>query len=87
MHHKLKIWPQFFAAVRRGDKRFELREVRDRVFQVGDLLTLREFDPVDDAYTGLSVSGQITYVTHDFVGLKPGYCAFGFKLNGEGRGV
>ena len=49
--HELKTWPKYFAAVRSGQKRFEIRR-NDRDFKVGDILVLREFDPEDDAYTG-----------------------------------
>jgi hypothetical protein len=51
--HELKTWPKYFAAVRSGQKRFEIRR-NDREFKVGDILVLREFDPEDDAYTGQS---------------------------------
>ena len=45
--HELKTWPQYFAAVRSGKKRFEIRR-NDREFAVGDVLVLREFDPEQD---------------------------------------
>lgn len=44
MNHELKIWPQFYAAVKDGRKTFEVRE-NDRAFQAGDTVTLREWDP------------------------------------------
>lgn len=44
--HELKIWPEYFNAVRRGDKTFEIRK-DDRAprFEVGDFVLLKEWDP------------------------------------------
>lgn len=42
--HELKTWPDFFTAVRKGIKTFEVRE-NDRDFKVGDALVLCEFIP------------------------------------------
>jgi hypothetical protein len=42
--HKLKCWPEFFAALVAGTKTFEIRE-NDRDYQVGHKLTLAEFVP------------------------------------------
>lgn len=41
--HDLKIRPQYFEAVARGAKGFEVR-VNDRDFKVGDHLLLREWE-------------------------------------------
>jgi ASC-1-like (ASCH) protein len=67
MTHSLKTWPGEFEAVRRGDKRHEVR-VNDRAFKVGDLLILEEWIPVGDDcteghLTGRSVLRTITYIT------------------------
>lgn len=43
--HELKTLPVYFDAVLRGDKTFEVRK-NDRDFQTGDVLVLREYDPV-----------------------------------------
>lgn len=43
--HSLKVWPRFFAAIKSGEKTFEIRSKSDRVFAVGDLLELEEFEP------------------------------------------
>lgn len=58
--HELKTWPDYFQAVKRGDKRFELRR-NDRDFRVGDTLRLREYCPVDDAYSGDECSRVVTF--------------------------
>lgn len=43
VEHDLKIWPASFAEIRSGRKRHEVRRTRDRSFQVGDTLLLREW--------------------------------------------
>lgn len=61
--HELKCWPKFFDAICEGRKRHDLRRVGDRDYRVGDLMTLREFDPAADAYTGREQTVRITYIT------------------------
>ena len=44
VRHELKTCPEFFAATRRGHKKFELcRDDRPEGFQVGDELLLKEW--------------------------------------------
>lgn len=43
--HELKCWPDGFAQIVDGGKRWELRH-NDRGFEVGDLLQLREWKPM-----------------------------------------
>lgn len=45
--HELKTWSPFFEAIANEEKTFEVRR-NDRDFQVGDILLLREWDPVTD---------------------------------------
>jgi hypothetical protein len=52
--HELKTWPKYFAEIKRGMKKFELRK-DDRDFKVGDWLDLREYDPAAKKYTGRGV--------------------------------
>lgn len=65
--HDLKVWPEFFAPLERGDKLFELRR-DDRDFKVGDWLKLREWAPPDIAnakpggFTGARCLRRISYV-------------------------
>jgi hypothetical protein len=59
--HDLKIWPQYFQAVREGRKTFELRKW-DRDYKEGDRLILREFDPLIEDFTGEAVRAIITYI-------------------------
>jgi hypothetical protein len=75
--HVLKIWPRFFDAVMSGALSGCPRRA-DRDFTVGDLVTLREFDPEGSEYTGRVCTRQITYVlpggqfglAPDYVGLS-----------------
>jgi hypothetical protein len=62
--HDLKCWPEYFAAVVDGTKRFEIRE-NDRGFRVGGFLRLREWNPTGDGdqrYTGREVTVRVLYV-------------------------
>jgi len=77
--HELKTWPQFFAAVRSGAKRFEIR-LNDRGFMLHDILVLREWDPAIEDYTGQVEERQITFLLTeaDFGSIVHGYVAIGF---------
>lgn len=78
MTHELKIKPEYFEAVRSGQKTFELRK-NDRNYQVGDLLTLREWDGTQ--YTGRSVHRRIAYTLDPGVVMacEPGYLVLGLE--------
>ena len=60
--HELKTWPDPFAALWDGQKRYEIRR-DDRGFAVGDLLNLREWRPNDETYTGRVASCAVTYLS------------------------
>ncbi|VXC03894.1 hypothetical protein EXIGUO8H_430005 [Exiguobacterium sp. 8H] len=62
MLHELKIWPEYFDMVDAGRKTFEIRR-DDRGYQSGDILYLREYDPVEQAYTGRALCRRVTYMT------------------------
>lgn len=68
-----KILPEFYNAVRKKEKTFELRK-DDSDYQVGDTLDLREWD--GEKFTGNRVIREITYVLRNCpeYGLMPGYC-------------
>ncbi len=83
--HSLKTWPEFFQAIERGDKTFEVRK-NDRGFQRGDTLFLREWDPNKSLpghgpgkYTGNEFVVKVTYVLNGF-GIEPGHVVMGIKL-------
>jgi hypothetical protein len=67
-YHDLKTWPQYFEAVRLGVKTFELRK-DDRGFRVGDVLTLREWNPDSKEFTGRWLTRQIRYIAKGVFGL------------------
>jgi ASC-1-like (ASCH) protein len=56
--HKLKTWTEYFQAINRGDKTFELR-VNDRDFQNGDILLLQEWNE-DTGFTGNEITVVVT---------------------------
>jgi len=77
--HELKTWPSCFAAVQAGSKPFDVRE-KDRDFQVGDVLLLREFDPESEQYTGNTVTRWVSYVLEGGAfGVQPNWCVLGFS--------
>lgn len=92
VRHYLKIWPDFFTALVDGDKNFELRK-NDRSFQVGDILHLREYDPVTKTYSGHEAVRWVTYVlAHQpdagcaaTFGLMPDYVIMGIAIPSTDR--
>lgn len=74
MTHALKTWPEYYAEVEAGRKKFEVRK-SDRPFAVGDRLILQEFDPKSKRYTGKECSFTITYILHGpGMGIYKDYC-------------
>jgi hypothetical protein len=61
--HVCKSWSPFFQAIKAGKKTHDLRDNTDRNFAVGDVITLREFDPFGGGYTGEELKVEITYMT------------------------
>lgn len=59
--HELKTLAEYYDAVDRGDKTFEIR-IDDRGFAVGDVLYLVE-TRVDGSRTGRSSHYKVTYLT------------------------
>lgn len=82
--HELKVWPQYFPALRDGVKSFEFRkDDREPRFAVGDVLRLREWDPQRFGvngrdYTGREVLRRVTYVARDGV-IPEGYCVMAIE--------
>lgn len=73
---KKKIAPEYFWAVKAGNKKFEIRADEDNI-QVGDLLVLEEWDGY---YTGKGVLRRVKYVLRNApaLGLMDGYCIIGW---------
>jgi len=62
-HYTVKSWSPFFKAIVRGDKLHDLRDLKDRKYKVGDILTLCEYEPFLGTYTGEKVDVEVTYIT------------------------
>ena len=75
MVHAVKIYPEYYEAVKSGKKPFEVRK-NDRDYKVGDILALNEFEP-DGAgtgeYSGRAIIARISYVLANSELCKPGY--------------
>lgn len=86
--HELKILPQYFEAVKSGEKTFELRK-DDRDFQVGDVLMLKEFslkekyetiEGAETYFSGRKILRKISYIFKDEsqeMGLSEEYAILG----------
>lgn len=72
MDHELKCWPEYFELVRANLKTSEVRKA-DRDFRCGDTLTLCEWSPTLQRYTGAKEVRLVTHVLKNFVGLADGY--------------
>src|SRR5690625_611639 len=48
--HELKILPEYFEEIRRGNKAFEIRK-NDRDYKVHDEILLKEYDPKKENFT------------------------------------
>lgn len=79
MDHKLKILPKYFVQILIGTKTFELR--RDRGFEVGDILILKEWDDEEEVFTGREIKKIVTYISRNVphYGLMNGYVILGIK--------
>lgn len=72
-HHHLKTETEYYQAIEKGLKKFELRQ-NDRNFQIGDMIYLEE--TVNGAYTGRKIAPmEIKYILFGGnFGLEEGYC-------------
>jgi uncharacterized protein DUF3850 len=82
LEHILKTWPEHYAAIERGAKTCELR-LNDRPYQVGDALHLKEWEPLENSFTGRSCRVRVTHVLSGGAWLSPGYVAMSIRLMGE----
>lgn len=79
IEHELKCWPEYFRQTLAGNKTFEYRK-NDREFQFGDTLLLKEYDPVNDIYTGRYMRLLVTAIYFGLPELPKGYCIMQTKL-------
>lgn len=61
--HKVKSWPAYFQAMLDGNKKHDMRNMKDRDYRIGDTLRLQEYDPFEGKYTGREALFEITYIT------------------------
>lgn len=85
MLHDLKTWKQFYKAVESGEKLFEIRK-NDRNFQLHDILLLREYDQIREAFTGRSIKVRVTYILKGTPFLPPGYVCMSIKKCRQKKG-
>lgn len=71
-HHYLKILPEYYRAIERGQKNFEVR-FNDRNFKVWDVLHLQEC--INGEYTGREILADVPYILDD-----PAYCKEGYVI-------
>lgn len=62
LNHEMKSWPWFFQAFMDGNKLHDLRQ-KDRDFQIGDVVVLKEYDPRTGKYSGSELAMEISYMT------------------------
>lgn len=86
MIHAKKIKPEYFEALLRGDKTYELRheDPDEPPFAVGDYLALNECEDGQHCerphYTGRCLLYRITDVLRNFPLLAPGAVVLGLRL-------
>lgn len=82
IEHKVKISPKWFEDVKSGLKNFEIRK-NDRDYQIGDYITLREWDR--GKYTGRQITRKIQYIYQGdgTYGLSDEYCILGLAMEEE----
>lgn len=56
-----KVWPEYFQRVVDGSKKYELR-LADFDCAPGDILLLKEWDPVTSTYSGRTIEKEITHI-------------------------
>jgi len=84
--HKLDVRSKFYSRMVQGDKCFEVRKIKGRVFSEGQIVRFWEIEdqplgPVTEIRTGKWFEAEISYVlSHEtYPGVAEGYVVFGFK--------
>jgi len=81
MIHNLKISMEYYAHIKEGKKRFEVR-YNDRDYQVGDVLRLQEIN-TKTGYDKLGSSCYIIIYVHTGLGMQEGYVVLGIEPSKE----
>ena len=81
-HHKVKSWTYLFSALCSGEKKHDIRDMRERNYKVGDELILQEFEQTSGKYTGREATALITYITD-----KNTPCAFSSAVLDRNFGI
>lgn len=76
-HHYLKIQPEYYRAIERGEKTFEVR-FNDRNFQKYDVLHLQEC--IGNEYTGREITADVSYILDSSDFCKKGYVIMSIKI-------
>lgn len=82
--HELKIKEDYFNAILKGDKTFELRK-NDKNYQVSDLIHFIKTDGLEYSSGYSKYVYKITYILKDVpeYGLDKDYCILGIKKIGD----
>lgn len=77
--HNLKTLPEFYFAIKRGSKTFEVRE-NDRDYKVGDILVLHYFNPELEEQIEETITVLVSYIFYGGkYGLAKNYCVMSVK--------
>lgn len=79
--HELKCWREYYTALERNEKHFEIRRA-DRDFRSCDLLHLREWDKDTEEYTGREAFAYVLRVWKGLPGLSGNYVAMDVVVHG-----
>ena len=80
MTHELKILPEYYEAVAKREKTFEIRK-NDRDYHVGDTLVLKEWSR--GKYTGREITRYVNYIYYGdgAYGIQEGTCIMNLKIS------
>lgn len=81
--HRLKTVQPHFQDVKDGRKKVEVRIEDDKIFAVGDVLFLEEWDPGAAVYTGDVVVVRVTHILRGRPYLAHGNAALSIELERE----
>ena len=85
-YHRLKTLPPYFERVQSGQKTFEIRK-NDRDFQVGDILELEYYNPLESSLVGYNchfvpiIKVEVKYILNGGkFGLDADYCIMAIEI-------